>query len=220
MRPSSSPARPAGWTSWAASPTIPARWSCSGRSARPRASRAALARTRISHHVVGRGGHERRCDVPLDLVADGTPAVRRVRAWFAADPDAALGGVRRRRVSCAGARACRRASTTARRSSSSPTCRKAKASARRRRSRRRRWRRCSRRGALRDRAAAARGPLPAGREPDRRRAVRRHGSDGHDLRRGRQPDGAALSAGGVPGQRRGCPTDSPSGASIPASATR
>ena len=33
-----------------------------------------------------------------------------------------------------------------------------------------------------DRASAARAALPAGREPDRRRAVRRHGPDGGDLR--------------------------------------
>ena len=32
------------------------------------------------------GGRERRCDVPLDLVADGTRAYDDVRAWFAADP--------------------------------------------------------------------------------------------------------------------------------------
>jgi L-arabinokinase len=35
---------------------------------------------------VGPGGHERRCEVPLDLVADGDRAYEDVRAWFAADP--------------------------------------------------------------------------------------------------------------------------------------
>src|SRR4051812_34893402 len=31
-------------------------------------------------------GHTRRCDVPLDLVADGNRPYEEVRAWFAADP--------------------------------------------------------------------------------------------------------------------------------------
>ncbi|MEP6915588.1 MAG: galactokinase family protein, partial [Acidobacteriota bacterium] len=41
---------------------------------------------RISIVSLGAGGHERRCDVPLDLVADGSRAYDDVRAWFAADP--------------------------------------------------------------------------------------------------------------------------------------
>jgi L-arabinokinase len=41
---------------------------------------------RIAIVSIGRGGHERRCDVPLDLVADGTRPYDDVRAWFAADP--------------------------------------------------------------------------------------------------------------------------------------
>ena len=52
-----------------------------------------------------------------------------------------------------------------------------------------------------DRAEDARRSLPAGREPDRRRAVRRDGPDGVDLRRGRQSHGAAVPARRVPGQR-------------------
>jgi L-arabinokinase len=41
---------------------------------------------RIAIVSSGPGGHERRCDVPLDLVADGTRGYEEVRAWFAADP--------------------------------------------------------------------------------------------------------------------------------------
>jgi L-arabinokinase len=41
---------------------------------------------RISIVSVGPGGHERRCDVPLDLVADGNREYDDVRAWFGADP--------------------------------------------------------------------------------------------------------------------------------------
>jgi L-arabinokinase len=35
---------------------------------------------------IGPQGHTRRCDVPLDLVADGERPYEEVRAWFAADP--------------------------------------------------------------------------------------------------------------------------------------
>jgi galactokinase len=41
---------------------------------------------RISITSSGQGGHERRCDVPLDLVADAHRPYDAVRAWFAADP--------------------------------------------------------------------------------------------------------------------------------------
>ena len=56
---------------------------------------------------IGPQGHERRCDVPLDLVADGNRPYDDVRAWFAGGSCAALGGVCGRRVPCAGARARR-----------------------------------------------------------------------------------------------------------------
>ena len=41
---------------------------------------------RISITSIGQGGVERRCDVPLDLVADAHRSYESVRAWFAADP--------------------------------------------------------------------------------------------------------------------------------------
>jgi galactokinase len=41
---------------------------------------------RLSITSVGRGGIERRCDVPLDLVADAHRPYDDVRAWFAGDP--------------------------------------------------------------------------------------------------------------------------------------
>lgn len=41
---------------------------------------------RLAITSIGRGGRERRCDVPLDLVADGSRPYEAVRAWFAADP--------------------------------------------------------------------------------------------------------------------------------------
>jgi len=53
------------------------------------ATRVALRRwpeRRISIVSVGTDGHERRCDVPLDLVADGDRPYDAVRSWFAADP--------------------------------------------------------------------------------------------------------------------------------------
>ena len=53
------------------------------------ATRVALRRwpeRRISIVSVGADGHERRCDVPLDLVADGDRPYDAVRSWFAADP--------------------------------------------------------------------------------------------------------------------------------------
>ena len=155
---------------------------------------------RISIVSIGPLGGERRCDVPLDLVADGEPLLRG-RARVVRRGSRRGTGRRTWRASSM----CSRASTTsvshrARRSSSNPTCRKAKASARRRRSRPPRWRRCSPRGRCDIEPRTARGPLPAGREPDRRRAVRRHGPDGRHLRRSRQPHGPALPAGGVPGQ--------------------
>ena len=86
-----------------------ARSSCSGRFARPRASRCSR-------------GAERRLSIIIDRPAAATrvvvtcrwtwsPTAERpydeVRAWFAARPGAALGGVRRRRVPRAGARAGR-----------------------------------------------------------------------------------------------------------------
>jgi len=41
---------------------------------------------RVSIVSIGPRGGERRCDVPLDLVADGNRSYDDVRAWFAADP--------------------------------------------------------------------------------------------------------------------------------------
>ena len=41
---------------------------------------------RLSITSVGHGGVERRCDVPLDVVADPQRPYDAVRAWFAADP--------------------------------------------------------------------------------------------------------------------------------------
>src|SRR5512145_70572 len=41
---------------------------------------------RLSITSVGDGGVERRCEVPLDLVADPRRSYDAVRAWFAADP--------------------------------------------------------------------------------------------------------------------------------------
>jgi galactokinase len=41
---------------------------------------------RISITSLAHGGHERRCDVPIDLVADASRSYDDVRAWFAADP--------------------------------------------------------------------------------------------------------------------------------------
>jgi L-arabinokinase len=40
----------------------------------------------LSITSVGRGGRERHCDVPLDVVADAGRGYEDVRAWFAADP--------------------------------------------------------------------------------------------------------------------------------------
>ena len=40
---------------------------------------------RISITSIGRAAQERRCDVPIDLVADGNRSYEDVRAWFAAD---------------------------------------------------------------------------------------------------------------------------------------
>jgi galactokinase len=42
---------------------------------------------RISITSVARDGHDRHCDVPLDLVADPRRPYDEVRAWFAADPN-------------------------------------------------------------------------------------------------------------------------------------
>lgn len=53
------------------------------------ATRVALRRwseRRISIVSIGRGGLERRCDVPLEVVADARRPYEDVRAWFAADP--------------------------------------------------------------------------------------------------------------------------------------
>lgn len=44
------------------------------------------AEQRLSITSLGRSGTERRCDVPLDLVADPHRQYDEVRAWFAADP--------------------------------------------------------------------------------------------------------------------------------------
>src|SRR5262249_29576735 len=41
---------------------------------------------RISITSIGHGGHERRCDVPSDLVADANRPYEAVHDWFAADP--------------------------------------------------------------------------------------------------------------------------------------
>jgi L-arabinokinase len=41
---------------------------------------------RIAITSIGRGSRVRRCDVPLDLVVDGSRPYEAVRAWFAADP--------------------------------------------------------------------------------------------------------------------------------------
>ncbi|HXW08382.1 MAG TPA: galactokinase family protein [Vicinamibacterales bacterium] len=41
---------------------------------------------RLAITSIGRGGPDRRCDVPLDLVADRNLPYDAVRAWFAADP--------------------------------------------------------------------------------------------------------------------------------------
>ena len=41
---------------------------------------------RVSIVSIGPSGKERRCDVPLDLVADPERPYDEVRAWFAADP--------------------------------------------------------------------------------------------------------------------------------------
>ena len=52
------------------------------------ATRVALSRwsePRLSILSVGRDGHDRRCDVPLELVADPDRPYDAVRAWFAAD---------------------------------------------------------------------------------------------------------------------------------------
>ena len=42
---------------------------------------------RLSIVSIGAHGQERRCDVPLELVADRSRAYDEVRAWFAAEPD-------------------------------------------------------------------------------------------------------------------------------------
>ncbi|MEO8483928.1 MAG: galactokinase family protein [Acidobacteriota bacterium] len=47
---------------------------------RPRSER------RISITSIGQAGQERRCDVPLDLVADSRRSYEDTRAWFAAEP--------------------------------------------------------------------------------------------------------------------------------------
>ena len=41
---------------------------------------------RLAIVSIGAQGEERRCDVPLELVADGSRSYDEVRAWFAADP--------------------------------------------------------------------------------------------------------------------------------------
>ena len=41
---------------------------------------------RISITSIGQGGHERSCDVPIDIVADAKRPYDAARAWFAADP--------------------------------------------------------------------------------------------------------------------------------------
>ena len=41
---------------------------------------------RLSITSLGRGGVERHCDVPLDLIADAHRPYDDVRAWFAGDP--------------------------------------------------------------------------------------------------------------------------------------
>ena len=139
----SSRARRAGSTSWAASPTTPARSCCSGRSrgdARRRCGRGPSRGSRSPRSA--RGG-----------AASATAMCR-----SSSSPTPARPYDERARVVCRATRrgtgrrmspvssTCSRASTACAStggapSSSSPTCRKARASARRRRSRSRRWRR-------------------------------------------------------------------------------
>ena len=174
---------------------------------------------RLSITSVGRGGVERHCDVPLDLIADAHRPYDDVRAWFAGDPArhwaAYVAGVfhvlsrehgvhfaqRRRhsdRVRRTGGQGRELFGGDRGGDDGGGACSVARV----------------------DRAEDARGSLPAGREPDRRRPVWRDGPDGVDLRRGRQSHGAALPARRAHRAVSDCPTDWASGESIRASGTR
>ena len=110
--PSSSRARLGGSTSWGASPITRGRSSCSGRFARPHASRCVLARA--AH--LDRLDRAAASSVAVTCRRRGrrrTTPVRRGARLVRRGSDPALGGVCRRRVPCARARAWRDASRTA-----------------------------------------------------------------------------------------------------------